>query len=241
MAQNTPYSTPASVLSALKELANSTIASHSKRFFKTDEGQYGAGDQFLGIRVPILRSVAKQSVSLDNAGVCTLLRSPWHEARLTALLIWVYQFPKVNSTERSEIVKHYLNNSKHINNWDLVDSSAYKILGPYFFDRSREKLYELTTSSNLWERRIAVITTFHFIRHDDFKDTLAICEDLLNDDQDLIHKATGWMLREVGKRNASTLRSFLDQYAAHMPRTMLRYSLEKLATEERRYYMTLQK
>ncbi len=223
--------------SKLKELANPEIACHSQRFFKTGEGEYGYGDKFLGIRVPVLRSQVKFCKSFTQNEILKLLKSPWHECRLLALLILVDHFQSGSEKQKKEIYDLYLKNTVYINNWDLVDSSCYKILGPWLLNRDRSILYDLANDDDLWKKRIAIITCMYFIKQDDLDDTLEICKILLADEHDLIHKAVGWMLREVGNRNAIIERKFLKQFYKIMPRTMLRYAIEKFPKEERNRYL----
>lgn len=210
-------------------------AAHSLRFFKTGPGQYGEGDRFLGLTVPEVRSFLPACRMLTLDQVVEILRSPWHEERLLALLELVRRFPK----EQERVYELYLVHIAHyVNNWDLVDSSAPGIVGKFLVKQSeRSILYRLARSMNLWERRVAVIATLYFIRAGQFQDTLELCQAMLEDRQDLMHKACGWMLREVGKRDESVLRGFLDRLAPQLPRTMLRYSLERLDPETRRRYM----
>lgn len=221
----------------LLNLADPVIAKHSQRFFKTAKGEYGYGDIFLGIRVPVIRkAVGKFHVtSLDTAE--KLLHSKYHEIRLFALLLLVRHFSKADSKEQKEIYTLYLNNTKYINNWDLVDSSAHYIVGPYLFNKKRSILYKLAQSESLWERRIAIMSTFHFIKNNQFEDTLSIAEDLLDDKEDLIHKATGWMLREVGNRDHDKEVIFLNLHSHRMPRTMLRYAIERFNEKERQMFL----
>lgn len=223
----------------LRGLSDPEIAKHSLRFFKTGPGEYGDGDQFLGIRVPKVRKVAKEFKDLPLDEVQTLLRSEYHEERLCALIILVNSFKSADRKQRSEIYNLYLDNTAYINNWDLVDASAEHIVGAYLIDKDREILYSLAQSDNLWERRIAIISTFQFIRNDKYEDTLAIAEQLLNDEHDLIHKAVGWMLREVGKRETGKLESFLEKFGSRMPRTMLRYAIEKFPEGKRKKYLAM--
>ncbi|MFK8018204.1 MAG: DNA alkylation repair protein [Pseudomonadales bacterium] len=230
-----------SIIEQLRSMGNAKDSAAAQRFFKTGEGEYGEGDKFLGIRVPALRQLAKQNLHLVSNDVCKLLQSPFHEERLCALLIWVYQYAKSDAESKAEIYRLYLSNTRYINNWDLVDSSAHKIVGPQLYAKNRTLLYQLAGSTSLWERRIAVIATLHFIQHDDYADTIALAQLLLGDTQDLIHKATGWMLREVGKRNAAPLYEFLDIHAGNMPRTMLRYAIEKLTADQRKHYMGMRR
>jgi len=228
------------ILSKIRALAGPAKAASSLRFFKTGPGEYGAGDEFLGLTVPEIRSLAPQSDSLVEADVLTLLRSNWHEERLLALLIWVRRFVKAKKDEllRERIVDLYLANTKWINNWDLVDSSAPQLLGAWLLRRDRSVLQTLAKSKSLWEQRIAVLATQAFIRAGEFDDTVQLCEGFLDHPHDLMHKACGWMLREAGKRDEAVLLAFLDQRAAKMPRTMLRYAIEKLEPAVRKSYMT---
>jgi 3-methyladenine DNA glycosylase AlkD len=222
----------------LRKLGNAEIARHSLRFFKTGPGQYGAGDRFLGIRVPDLRVITKkyQTISLDDAA--ELLKSEFHEERLTALFILVRRYQKpVEANEREAIYRLYLDSTRWINNWDLVDCSAEHIVGAHLRERDKRPLYKLAGSASLWERRIAMMATFHFIKHRQFDDALRIAAILLTDPEDLIHKAVGWMLREIGKRDLQTEERFLRRHCRAMPRTMLRYAIEKFPEEKRQRYM----
>ncbi|MGZ7038454.1 MAG: DNA alkylation repair protein [Thermoanaerobaculia bacterium] len=209
------------------------------RFFKTGPGQYGHGDRFLGLTVPQVRAVAREYRSLALADLSRLLDSKWHEERLVALVIAVNQFRLGDAVQRKAIYDLYLHKTARINNWDLVDASAPSIVGGYLLNRSRAVLRRLAKSRSLWERRIAIIATQEFIRNGQYDDTLEIAEILLDDDQDLIHKAVGWMLREVGKRDAAVERRFLDRHAARMPRTALRYAIERFAPAVRRRYLSV--
>ena len=222
----------------LQSVANPEKALLLQGFFKTGEGEYGEGDLFLGITVPQQRAIAKNYKELPLSEIEILLHEPYHECRLTALIILVNRFKKMKKeADRKEIVEFYLKNTTYINNWDLVDSSACYILGEYLLDKDRTLIYRLADSDSMWEQRIAVLTTFTFIRNDDFADNLLLAEKLLNHKHDLMHKAIGWMLREVGKRNKSVLVDFLMQYSTQMPRTMLRYAIEKFPEEERQYFL----
>lgn len=207
------------------------------RFFKTGPGQYGEGDRFIGVKVPTTRKVAKEFKSLPLAEITFLLHSDIHEERLLALVILVGQFEKGDEATRKLIYDLYLANTCHINNWDLVDVSAPKIVGGYLETRNRKPLHRLAKSASLWERRISIIATGWFIWRDDFTDTLRIAEKLLGDKEDLIHKAVGWMLREVGKRDEAVLEGFLGEHCRVMPRTMLRYAIERFPEEKRRKYL----
>ncbi len=221
----------------MRDLARPDIAEHSQRFFKTGEGEYGEGDQFLGIRVPVLRKHVRMFEETPLRTVERLLGSKFHEERLFALLLLVRKFSKGADDERSEIYQTYLSNTRYINNWDLVDSSAPQIVGAYLEHKNREVLYALAGSDDLWERRIAILSTFHFIRSNDFDDALNLSRLLLNDREDLIHKAVGWMLREIGKRDKAIESSFLQTHYKRMPRTMLRYAIEKFPERERKLYL----
>ncbi|GAB6009002.1 DNA alkylation repair protein [Dysgonomonas reticulitermitis] len=206
-------------------------------FFKTGEGQYGEGDKFLGVVVPDSRKIAGKYKDIPFQEVKALLNSEYHECRLCALLILVERFKKAGEQDRKEIYEFYLAHTHRINNWDLVDLSSQYIVGEYLLDKDRSVLYTLADSKLLWDQRIAVLATFPFIRSNDFKDLLALSEKLLHHKHDLMHKAIGWLLREAGKKNKTVLIGFLDRYYKEMPRTMLRYSIEKLTPEERAHYM----
>lgn len=207
------------------------------RFFKTGKGQYGEGDKFLGVVVPHTRLVARKYKDEPFEVMAELLQSEWHECRLCALLMMVERFKKCDETGRKEIYQFYLSQTERINNWDLVDLSAPYIVGEFLKDKSRDDLYRLAESSLLWEQRIAVVATVTLIRNNDFIDILRLSERLLNHEHDLMRKAVGWMLREMGKRNKDLLVQFLDRFHKEMPRTMLRYSIEKMTGEERKHYM----
>ncbi|MCF1438531.1 MAG: DNA alkylation repair protein [Candidatus Thiodiazotropha taylori] len=221
----------------LQSLASPEIAAKSQRFFKTGAGQYGEGDRFLGIRVPILRQQARDFQQISLTQVLRCLKSTYHEERLCALLILVRKFETGDEKLRERIFKHYLDNTRYINNWDLVDSSAYQIVGAYLLTRERTILYQLASSDSLWERRIAIIATYRFIREQQYDDALAIAERLLMDQQDLIHKAVGWMVREVGNRDRSRAQQFLNPCYQAMPRTMLRVAIEKFPEPLRQNYL----
>ena len=223
----------------LQHLANKETAKHSQRFFKTGKGEYGEGDIFLGIRVPILRKLAKKHPHLSLPNIQSLLKSKFHEQRLLAVIMLVNQYKLADKQKQKEIFTLYTNNTKYINNWDLVDISAANIVGAYLSDKNKKLLYDFSASDDLWQRRIAVISTYYFIRNNDFTDCLNIAERLLNDPHDLIHKAVGWMLREIGKKNQPTEEAFLDKYAYRMPRTMLRYALEKFPANLKKSYMAM--
>jgi 3-methyladenine DNA glycosylase AlkD len=220
----------------LEKRAQPIRAQSSQRYF-TGRSGYGAGDKFIGLTVPQVREVMKLAADSPAKVVLSLLQSPIHEERLLALLIWVRQFAKGDAVQRESIFQSYLENTQWINNWDLVDTSARDIVGGWLVDKDRSVLYRLARSSSLWERRIAIIATFYFIRERDFRDTLAISELLLGDREDLMHKAVGWMLREAGKRDLGALEGFLVQHQREMPRTMLRYAIEKLPEKRRQEYL----
>ena len=207
-------------------------------FFKTGPGEYAEGDIFIGINVPIVRILAKKYQCLPFNETLRLLKSRIHEERLLALFILILKYRKAVSREKEKIYKIYLRNSKYINNWDLVDVTAKHIVGDYLYNKRRCKLYQLARSDSLWERRIAVLATFHFIERGDYKDTLKIAKILLLDKHDLIHKAVGWMLREVGKRDIRIEDRFLDKNYNRMPRTMLRYAIERFPENKRLRYLS---
>ncbi|MFN0077524.1 MAG: DNA alkylation repair protein [Prosthecobacter sp.] len=223
----------------LRAQASAERAAGARRFFKTGPGEYGEGDLFLGLTVPQVRAMLPQTDALTEKDVLTLLRSAWHEERLLALLILVRRFDKARKDEamRARVVKLYLANTAWINNWDLVDTSAPLILGVWLLTHERAVLSKLAKSKSLWEHRIAVLATLAFIRAGEFEHTLRLCEQFLTHEHDLMHKACGWMLREAGKRDVAVLRAFLDQHAVQMPRTMLRYAIEKLPEAERQHYL----
>ncbi len=221
----------------LKSLASPDVAASSARFFKTGPGEYGEGDTFIGVRVPMLRKLAKEYRDLQLSEIESLLQSPVHEERMLALLVLVQSLTKCSNDHRKTAYNFYLKNTRHINNWDLVDTSAPSIVGGYLRDKPRKPLIRLAKSPSLWERRIAIVATQHFIRLNEFDDTLAISRLLLNDSEDLIHKASGWMLREVGERDEQALVAFLNEHAAVMPRTMLRYAIEHFPPERRQAYL----
>jgi 3-methyladenine DNA glycosylase AlkD len=221
----------------LRKLADPVLAASATRFFKTGPGEYSEKDVFLGLRAATLRQLAKEHQGLPLAEVETLLHSKIHEERALALLILVRVVAKAPDSLRKQVYDLYRANIRHVNNWDLVDVSAPTLVGGYLWDKSRKPLASLAKSKSLWERRIAIVATQHFIRQDDFGDTLKIATMLLNDDEDLIHKAVGWMLREVGKRDQPTLENFLGEHYANMPRTMLRYAIERFPINKRQAYL----
>ena len=221
----------------LRFYADKDRISNYQRFFKTGQGEYGEGDKFLGVTVPNIHIVAKKFLNASFDDLEKLLKSPFHENRLVALFILVGQFEKGDEKCRKKIFTFYLKNRKGINNWDLVDNSAPKIVGAYLANKPKDILYKYAKSKNLWDRRIAIVSTFYFIRENSFDDTIAISEILLNDKHDLIHKAVGWMLREVGKRDVKILEEFLQKHSKNMPRTMLRYAIEKFPETQRKKYL----
>lgn len=231
--------TAVEVTAALEQHANPHDATFLQKFFKTGPGQYAAGDIFLGVRVPQTRTIAQAFRLLNLTEIEKLLESPIHEHRLAALIIMVLQTKRATSQQAQALYELYLRRTDRINNWDLVDVSCRDIVGGYLLDASRQPLYKLARSSNIWERRIAIVSTWQFIRVGQLDDTWAIAELLLIDKHDLIHKAVGWMLREAGKKDQAALKVFLDKHALSMPRTTLRYALERLHAHDRHYYMTL--
>ncbi len=230
--------TAATVQHALEAIADPAIAGHSRRFFKTGPGEYGEGDLFRGIRVPKQREVARHFKKLPLDETLALLRSPYHEDRLVALFILVDQYKRGDAPARTRIFDAYLAHTAFINNWDLVDSSAHLIVGPQLESTGDIDLLDrLAASASLFERRIAMMATYHFIRKGRFDVALHIAETLVADREDLIHKAVGWMLREIGNRARVVEEAFLDRHAGTMPRTMLRYAIEKFGEEKRAVYM----
>lgn len=208
-------------------------------FFKTGKGEYGEGDVFLGVTVPDTRAIAQKYSDLGFEGIKRLLQSKIHEERLVAVLLLVHNFKKGTPKEQKAIYNFYLSSTRYINNWDLIDLSADKIVGEYVFGNPKQKaiLSRFAKSRNLWERRIAIIATFQFIKHGEFEETLKVAEILLEDTHDLIHKAVGWMLREVGNRSQETEEKFLRKHYKQMPRTMLRYAIERFPEQLRKAYL----
>lgn len=222
---------------ALKNLASQDRAETNAWFFKTGPGEYGHGDQFLGVRVPDIRRAIRGAHVMASAQVEQLLRSKYHEERLAGVLILVDQYKRGDDDQKLQVYRMYLEQTKYINNWDLVDLSAHKIVGPHLAERSKAPLTKLAKSASLWERRIAIIATFHYIRFDNHAETLRIAKILLKDSEDLIHKAVGWMLREVGKKDLAVAEEFLLEHYRRMPRTMLRYAIEKFPEAKRQAYL----
>ncbi len=226
------------ISSELKLLAKSEKAIFLTRFFKTGQGEYGEGDRFLGVVVPDIRKIVRARWNIPEKEVLKLLCSAYHEERLAALLILVEQYRRGSETQKKHIFDLYLSNTSQINSWDLVDLSAQHIIGEYLFKRDKSVLTKLALSKSLWERRIAILSTYYFIRQGEGRETLRIAELLLHDSHDLIRKAVGWMLREVGKRCSIEREiSFLDKHAAVMPRTMLRYAIERFPEDKKLKYM----
>ena len=225
----------------LRSKASAKKAADLRWFFKTGPGEYGDGDKFLGVVVPNIRAAIKDCREISFGELPKLFNSPFHEERLAGALILVNNFTKAGVAERKKIYKFYIKNIPRINNWDLVDLSAPTIVGGYLLGTSsKEKqrvLAELSNSKNMWERRVAILATFLFIREGKFNETLRLAKKYLADEEDLMHKATGWMLREVGKRDVKILKKFLEQHADIMPRTMLRYAIEKFSPAERKYFL----
>ncbi len=222
----------------LRKKASKEKAVILSRFFKTGPGHYGEGDKFLGVVVPDIRAAVKKFTDLSLTDLQKLLDSPYHEDRLGALLIAVVKYSRADKKEQKYIYKWYLKNTKRINNWDLVDLTAEKIIGPYLEDKDKKVLFKFIKSKNLWERRIAILSTFHYIKKGDCELTLRLAQLLLKDKHDLMHKAAGWMLREVGKRcGEENEEKFLKKYYQQMPRTMLRYAIERFAENKRLKYL----
>ena len=222
---------------SLRDLADPVTAAQLQRFFKTGKGEYGEGDRFLGIRVPVIRQHVNKCVKMPLEEIGHLLASPFHEERLAALLLLVERFRRGDDSLRAAVYRMYLDNLHRVNNWDLVDISAPAIVGAHLENKDKRPLYALAASSNLWQRRIAIMATLTFIRKQRFADTLKIAKRLLGDSEDLIHKAVGWMLREIGKRDAGVEKIFLKVHHKRMPRTMLRYAIEKFPEPERQEYL----
>jgi 3-methyladenine DNA glycosylase AlkD len=229
--------TATAIRARLREHSNPATAAVLQRFFKTGPGEYGEGDQFLGLKVPTIRGVCRECRGTPLSEVRKLLRSPIHEERSLALFLLVDAFERGNDDDRRRIYRFYLDHTSCINNWDLVDASAAQIVGVWLRTRSKSPLSRLARSPQLWERRIAIVATFDSLRQGEFDDTFRIAGLLLRDDHDLIHKAVGWLLREVGKRDGAAERRFLKSRYKKMPRTMLRYAIERFPESERRKYL----
>ncbi|MEP7103967.1 MAG: DNA alkylation repair protein [Candidatus Dojkabacteria bacterium] len=226
------------IKSDLQKIANPEKSKNLSRFFKTGKGEYGEGDQFLGITVPDQRIIAKKyfkEATLEDVDI--LLKSPIHEHRLTSLFILCYKYTKSTEEYRKKIFDFYLDHLEFVNNWDMVDLSAERIIGEYLLDKDRSLIYKLAKSDHLWTQRVSILTTFQFIKNNDFADALKISEYFLTSKHDLIQKASGWMLKEIGKRDVKPLIEFLDNHYKEMPRTMLRYCIEKLSDTQRKHYL----
>jgi 3-methyladenine DNA glycosylase AlkD len=229
--------TLADIRKAFRKLGDTKRAQHSQRFFRTGPGEYGEGDVFLGITVPQIREMTMRCAALRQQELLELLHSRFHEERLLALLVLVAKFTRGDEKQQKTIYHLYLKNKKFINSWDLVDLSAPNIVGTFLLNNDRSVLCKLAQSKYLWDRRVAIMATLAFIKQHQFDDTLHIAEILLHDKQDLIHKAVGWMLREIGKRDLAVEETFLRTHYQHMPRTMLRYAIEKFTETRRRQYL----
>lgn len=240
MARRESPPTAAVVVAALKEQGDARKAAFLQHFFRTGPGGYGEGDRFLGITVPVLRRIARQHRALPRTGIERLLASPYHEVRFVGVAILVDRFKKGSAEEREQIVALYLDHRAALNSWDLIDMSAPHILGEHLAARRETRpLFEMAASPRLWDRRMAVLASWAFIRRGNMRVTIGLAGQLLGDGHDLIHKAVGWMLREVGKQDEAALLAFLDRHAASMPRTMLRYATEKLNERTRSRYMAM--
>ncbi|MDR3195149.1 MAG: DNA alkylation repair protein [Tannerella sp.] len=229
--------TAEAVQNELLAVASPEKAQFLKRFFKTGPGQYGEGDRFLGIVVPVTRKIVKAHRQTPLHEIRKLLQNPWHEVRLCALLMLVERCKKASAEERDAIVQCYLQHTDYVNNWDLVDLSCPEIIGTYLLDKDRGLLYELAAHPHLWEQRIAIVSTLSLIRRGELADTFALTEKLIHHRHDLIHKACGWMLREAGKQRREALTGFLEKFAPRLPRTTLRYAIEHYPEEERQYFL----
>ena len=230
-------STATDIRNGLRALADKDIAAHSRRFFKTGKGEYGEGDRFLGIRVPVIRQQVRQYRDASLSTLKSVLKSPWHEVRLFAVLSLADRYKRGDEQVRRQVFDLYVTHLDYVNNWDLVDGSAHLIVGPWLENRSRQRLCRMARSRHLWTRRVAIMSTYHFIRGNDFDDTLKIAGILLQDKHDLIHKAVGWMLREVGNRDRAVEEKFLARHYQQMPRTMLRYAIERFPAARRKAYL----
>ena len=222
----------------IRALANKERANHSKKFFKTGKGEYGYGDIFLGVRVPKIRLIAKKNIDISITDMKTLIKSKYHEERLLGLIILVNKYSKSkDEKDRDQLYKIYVSSFKYVNNWDLVDVTCAHVIGKHLLNKDRSILYTWAKSNDLWTKRIAIVSTHCFIRKNDLQDTFKIAKILLNDEHDLIHKAVGWMLREAGKRDLEKEEIFLKKHYKNMPRTMLRYSIEKFPEPKRQKYL----
>ena len=221
----------------LKALGNPDIAAHSARFFRTGLGEYGEGDRFRGIRVPALRKLARACDAADMSAVEELLMSPWHEDRLCALFMMIRRYERGDAAQKQAMFDLYLKRVEYVNNWDLVDASAHKIVGAHLEAGKKDLLFEWVRDASLWRRRIVIIATYWYIKRGGFDEFLLLAEQLLNDKEDLIHKAVGWMLREVGKQDRAAEEAFLRRHYRNMPRTMLRYAIERFDEKTRKAYL----
>ena len=222
---------------ALHALGNEDIAAHSARFFKSGKGEYGEGDRFIGVRVPVIRAQVKKFRNAPLRAVLSLLKSRWHEERLFAVLLLVDRYRRGDDDEKRRVFDAYIDHRAYVNNWDIVDASAHLIVGPQLEKTARELLYSLADSPVLWDRRIAMMATYHYIRQSDFADALKIARKLRDDEHDLIHKTVGWMLREIGNRDRAAEEAYLRKHYKKMPRTMLRYAIEKFPETRRKAYL----
>ncbi|MDR3243378.1 MAG: DNA alkylation repair protein [Elusimicrobiota bacterium] len=228
------------ILKELKQVGSPALAKHLMRFFKTGKGEYGEGDLFLGLTVPTQRAIIKKYVAdLNLKDIKELLHNKAHEVRLSALMVLVEKYKQGGKKDKEQIAKLYFANTKYINNWDLVDLTAPAISGDFWFNNSKKLMFDFAKSGYLWKERIAVVSTYYFIKRGHFDEILKLAEHFLNHKHDLMHKAAGWMLREVGKMDIEVLRGFLDKHYSVMPRTMLRYSIEKMSETERKKYMNI--
>ncbi len=226
-----------SIRKELDQFSNQKIAAHSQKFFKTGKGEYGEGDHFIGVRVPVVRKIAGKYRGITQKDLTRLLISKIHEERLLALIIMVEQYKRADDEQKSTLFRLYIEHTECINNWDLIDTSVHHIIGNYLENKDKTQLHQWAESESLWERRMAIMATFYFIRQGSFDDTFLIAEKLLHDKHDLIHKAVGWMLREVGNRDQEREELFLAKYYQIMPRTMLRYAIEKFDEMKRKQYL----
>ena len=222
----------------IRALANKERANHSKKFFKTGKGEYGYGDIFLGVRVPKIRVIAKKNIDISLSDMKTLIKSKYHEERLLGLIILVNKYSKSkDEKDRDQLYNIYISSFKYVNNWDLVDVTCAHVIGKHLLNKDRSILYTWAKSNDLWTKRIAIVSTHCFIRKNDLQETFKIAKILLNDEHDLIHKAVGWMLREAGKRDLEKEEIFLKKYYNIMPRTMLRYAIERFPESKRQKYL----
>jgi 3-methyladenine DNA glycosylase AlkD len=227
------------VVKEISKFKSPAKAKTSQWFFKTKKGQYGYGDIFVGLTVPEMHKVSKMFTDIAISEVQRLLNSKIHEERFVGLTIMDLKFSKGDAKVKKNIIDLYIKNTKNVNNWDLVDTSAYSMLGVYLMDKKRDVLYKFSKSKSLWERRIAIVSTYTFIKNGEYKDTLNISKNLLDDKEDLIHKAVGWMLREVGKKNKKVLQDFLIKNINNLPRTTLRYAIERFPVVERKKFLNM--